>query len=311
MTATRIEKGIVLAGGTGSRLHPLTQVVSKQLLPVYDKPMVYYPLSVLMLAGIQQILLITTREDQSLFQRLLGDGSKWGIELSYAVQDEPKGIAEAFLIGEDFLRGDPCALILGDNLFYANGLSALLAEATQLTQGAVVLAKQMPDPERFGVVTFDDAGLATSIEEKPARPLSSWAVTGLYFYDGDVVEVAKSVAPSDRGELEISSVNQAYLQEGTLRVLKMGRGFAWLDTGTFASLVDASEFVRVLETQQMLKIGAPEGVAFHMGYISASQLRMLAEPLLKSGYGVNLLELIDHDAEQTEVADRRRQLLGP
>ncbi len=295
MTTPKMTKGIVLAGGTGSRLHPLTQAVSKQLLPVYDKPMVYYPLSVLMLAGIREILLITTRKDRPIFERLLGDGAKWGLELSYAVQDEPNGIAEAFLIGEDFLQGQPCALILGDNLFYGNGLTGLLAQGTNLDTGAVILAKQMPDPERFGIVTFDEDRIATSIEEKPENPQSSWAVTGLYFYDSDVVEIAKSTEPSARGELEITAVNETYLKRGDLRVLEMGRGFAWLDTGTFASLVDASEFVRVLETQQRLKIGAPEGVAFHMGYIDADQLRALARPLLKSGYGQGLMELADQE----------------
>ncbi|MEM8704826.1 MAG: glucose-1-phosphate thymidylyltransferase RfbA [Actinomycetota bacterium] len=283
-------KGIILAGGTGSRLHPLTLATSKQLLPVYDKPMIYYPLSVLMLAGIREILVITTPVDGAAFQRLLGDGSQWGIEISYETQAEPNGIAEAFLIGEDFLDGDGCALILGDNLFYGGGLHEQLIEAARNPSGASVFAKEVPDPERYGVVAFDDAGRATSIVEKPAEPESTWAVTGLYFYDGDVVDIARSITPSDRGELEITAVNQAYLERGDLRVVQMGRGLAWLDTGTFASLVEASEFVRVLETRQRLKIGSPEDVAFEMGFIDAAQLRELALALVKSGYGEALLE---------------------
>ena len=283
-------KGIILAGGTGSRLHPLTLAASKQLLPVYDKPMIYYPLSVLMLADIREILIITTPVDGPAFERLLGDGSQWGIELSYATQAEPNGIAEAFLIGEDFLAGDGCALILGDNLFYGGGLHEQLMHAAAAPSGASVFAKEVPDPERYGVVAFDDDDRATSIVEKPEHPESTWAVTGLYFYDADVVDIAKSISPSARGELEITAVNQAYLERGDLRVVRMGRGLAWLDTGTFASLVEASEFVRVLETRQRLKIGSPEDVAYEMEFISAAQLKALAEPLLKSGYGQALLE---------------------
>ena len=285
-----MSKGIILAGGTGSRLHPLTMAASKQLLPVYDKPMIYYPLSVLMLAGIREILIITTPVDRPAFERLLGDGSEWGIELSYATQAEPNGIAEAFLIGEDFIDGHGCALILGDNLFYGGGLHEQLIDAARPLPGARVFAKEVHDPERYGVVTFDDQRRATSIEEKPAEPKSTWAVTGLYFYDADVVEIAKSIQPSARGELEITAVNQAYLDRGDLHVVQMGRGMAWLDTGTFASLVEAGEFVRVLETRQRLKIGSPEDVAYEMGFIDAAQLKALAIPLLKSGYGQVLLE---------------------
>ena len=288
-------KGIILAGGTGSRLHPLTMAASKQLLPVYDKPMIYYPMSVLMLAGIREILIITTPVDKPAFERLLGDGHSWGIELHYATQAEPNGIAEAFLIGEDFIDGQGCALILGDNLFYGGGLHEQLINAATTASGARVFAKEVNDPERYGVVAFDDMGKATSIEEKPDRPKSTWAVTGLYFYDHDVVEIAKSITPSARGELEITAVNQAYLDRGELHVVQMGRGLAWLDTGTFASLVEAGEFVRVLETRQRLKIGSPEDVAYEMGFISPAQLRELALPLLKSGYGQALLERAERD----------------
>ena len=291
-------KGIILAGGTGSRLHPLTMAASKQLLPVYDKPMIYYPLSVLMLAGIKEILVITTPVDRPAFERLLGDGTQWGIELSYATQAEPNGIAEAFLIGEEFIDGQSCALILGDNLFYGGGLHEQLMNAAQLAPGARVFAKEVHDPERYGVVAFDESGRVTSIEEKPEQPKSTWAVTGIYFYDSDVVDIAKSITPSARGELEITAVNQAYLQRGDLQVMQMGRGLAWLDTGTFASLVEAGEFVRVLETRQRLKIGSPEDVAYEMGFISALQLKELAIPLLQSGYGQVLLERAERGIAQ-------------
>ena len=290
---TRNTRGIILAGGTGSRLHPVTLAASKQLLPVYDKPMIYYPLSVLMLAGIKDVLIITTGHDQAAFQRLLGDGTQWGIEITYAVQDEPNGIAEAFLIGADFIDGNPCALVLGDNLFYGGGLHEQLMAAAAPSTGAHVFAKEVHDPERYGVVAFGPDGLATSIEEKPAEPKSTWAVTGLYFYDSQVVDIARSVEPSARGELEITAVNEAYLQRGQLEVVQMGRGVAWLDTGTFESMVEASEFVRVLETRQRLKIGSPEEVAFQMGFIDATRLRELAEPLLKSGYGISLMEIAE------------------
>ena len=291
-------KGIILAGGTGSRLHPLTMAASKQLLPVYNKPMIYYPLSVLMLAGIKEILVITTPVDRPAFERLLGDGTQWGIELSYATQAEPNGIAEAFLIGEEFIDGQSCALILGDNLFYGGGLHEQLMNAAQLAPGARVFAKEVHDPERYGVVAFDESGRVTSIEEKPEQPKSTWAVTGIYFYDSDVVDIAKSITPSARGELEITAVNQAYLERGDLHVMQMGRGLAWLDTGTFASLVEAGEFVRVLETRQRLKIGSPEDVAYEMGFISALQLKELAIPLLQSGYGQVLLERAERGIAQ-------------
>ena len=291
-------KGIILAGGTGSRLHPLTMAASKQLLPVYDKPMIYYPLSVLMLAGIKEILVITTPVDRPAFERLLGDGTQWGIELSYATQAEPNGIAEAFLIGEEFIDGQSCALILGDNLFYGGGLHEQLMNAAQLAPGARVFAKEVHDPERYGVVAFDESGRVTSIEEKPEQPKSTWAVTGIYFYDSDVVDIAKSITPSARGELEITAVNLAYLERGDLHVVQMGRGLAWLDTGTFASLVEAGEFVRVLETRQRLKIGSPEDVAYEMGFISALQLKELAIPLLQSGYGQVLLERAERGIAQ-------------
>lgn len=286
-------RGIVLAGGTGSRLHPVTQAVSKQLLPVYDKPMIYYPISTLMLAGITEILIITTPEDRWQFERLLGDGSQWGLELHYATQAAPNGIAEAFLIGADFLDGKPCCLILGDNLFYGSGFSRQLQGVSARPEGACVFAQQVADPERYGVVEFDDEGTVLSIEEKPEKPRSSWAVTGLYFYDAEVVEVARATTPSARGELEITDVNDTYRRQGTLTVARLDRGFAWLDTGTFNSLVEAGEFVRVIEQRQRLKIASPEEIAWRLGHIDDEQLRAVADPLRKSGYGAYLLDLLE------------------
>jgi glucose-1-phosphate thymidylyltransferase len=289
-------KGIVLAGGTGSRLHPLTLATSKQLLPVYDKPMIYYPLSILMLAGITDILVITTPEDEAAFRRLLGDGSQWGISITQAVQPSPDGLAQAFLIGEEFIDGDPCALILGDNLFYGSGMREMLTtvvDSVEANGGANVFAYQVSDPERYGVVSFDADGNAETIEEKPEKPKSNWAVTGLYFFDNDIVDVAKQVKPSARGELEISTVNQIYLDAGKLKVSEFRRGFAWLDTGTFDSLVEASEFVRVLEHRQGMKIACLEEIAWSRGLISDERLEELAQPLVKSGYGEYLLRLLE------------------
>ena len=286
-------KGIVLAGGTGTRLHPATLAVSKQLLPVYDKPMIYYPISTLMLAGITEICVITSPHDQDQFRRLLGDGSQWGMRFEYAIQQQPNGIAEAFILADAFLAGSPSCLILGDNLFYGSGFSRLLQNVSRHDQGAHIFAQQVHDPERYGVVSFDDNGVATMIEEKPAKPASAWAVTGLYFYDGQVAEIARSIEPSDRGELEITAVNDAYLQNQALSVVELDRGFAWLDTGTFDSMVAASEFVRVIEQRQHRKIGAPEEIAWRMGFIDDCQLAELSIPLLKSGYGTYLAELID------------------
>ncbi len=291
MSATTTTKGIVLAGGAGTRLHPLTQAMSKQLLPVYDKPMIYYPLSVLMLAGIREVLVITTEIDQPAFRRLLGDGSQWGMSITFAVQDQPNGLAEAFVIGRDFVGDESVMLVLGDNLFYGVGFPALLQETVRQSSGASVFAMTVADPERYGVVRFDDRGTAQSIEEKPEQPKSAWAVTGLYFYDNSVLEKATRVVPSDRGELEITSINQMYLDEGSLNVRKLGRGFAWLDTGTFDSMVEAAEFVRVLEKRSQMKISCPEEIAWRMGFIDDDELRLLAEPLAKSGYGEYLIRL--------------------
>ena len=285
-------KGIILAGGSGTRLHPATLALSKQLLPVYDKPMVYYPLSTLMLAGIRDILVISTPQDTPRFAQLLGDGSQWGLNLQYAVQESPDGLAQAFLIGEDFLAGSPSALVLGDNIFYGHDFHELLASADRRAQGASVFAYHVHDPERYGVAEFDAEGRVLSLEEKPAAPKSSYAVTGLYFYDGQVVDMARSLQPSPRGELEITDLNRLYLEQNQLNVEIMGRGYAWLDTGTHDSLLDAGQFIATLERRQGLKIACPEEIAWRHGWIGAAQLQRLAQPLAKNGYGQYLLRLL-------------------
>lgn len=285
-------KGIILAGGSGTRLYPITQAISKQLLPVYDKPLIYYPLTTLMLANIRDILLISTPQDISRFEQLLGNGHQWGMNISYAIQPSPDGLAQAFIIGKEFIGNESCALVLGDNIFYGNDLPLSLQQATTKTQGATVFAYQVQDPERYGVVEFDAQGKAFNIVEKPVKPQSRYAVTGIYFYDNQVIDIAQSLKPSPRGELEITDVNKCYLERGQLDVIKMSRGHAWLDTGTCDSLLDAALFIHTLEKRQGLKIACPEEIAYRMGYINAAKLEMLAEALLKNNYGQYLLNIL-------------------
>ena len=295
-------KGIILAGGSGTRLHPVTRAVCKQLLPVFDKPLIYFPISTLMLAGIRDILVITTPEDQAVFQKLLGNGKQWGLNLGYAIQPEPKGLAQAFLIGRDFIGDDNCALVLGDNIFFGQSIRGDLSRATERAVGATVFGYRVSDPERYGVVAFDESGQAVSIEEKPGQPKSNYAVTGLYFYDNNVVDIASSIEPSARGELEITDVNRCYLEQGDLHVQRLGRGYAWFDAGTHDSLLQAGEFVRTIQQRQGFQVACLEEIAYRLGYINDVALKALAEPLMKTDYGVYLLQVLDEQGPRDWAA---------